>query len=85
MIFIKKISKNDVLVQIQPNSTKFRFKLNFFDINRSIFNINAGFRIKIVATIDRTAEFGSKKSIKSRFEYNLDQILAGGRLDRMSL
>ena len=26
-----------------------------------------------------------KKSIKSRFEYNLDQILAGGRSNRISL
>ena len=42
-------------------------------------------RIKIVATIDRTAEIGSKKSIKSRFEYNLDRILAGGRSNRISL
>ena len=44
-----------------------------------------GFRIEIVATIYRTAEFGSKKSIKSQFEYDLDRILAGGRLHRLSL
>ena len=41
--------------------------------------------IEIVTTIDRTAEIGSKKSIKSRFEYNLDRILAGGRSNRISL
>ena len=35
--------------------------------------------------LDQTAEIGSKKSIKSRFEYHLDRILAGGRLDRISL
>ena len=44
-----------------------------------------GFRIEIVAAIDRTAEIGSKKLIKSRFEYDLGRILAGGRLDCMSL
>ena len=38
-----------------------------------------------MATLDRPAEIESKKSIKSRFEYDLDQILAGGRLDRISL
>ena len=42
-------------------------------------------RIEIVATIDWTAEIGSKKSIKSRFESNLDQILAGGRSNCISL
>ena len=30
-------------------------------------------------------EFGSKKSIKMQFEYDLKQILAGGRYDRISL
>ena len=44
-----------------------------------------GFRIKIVATIEPTAEIGSKKSIKSQFKYNLDRILDGGRSNRISL
>ena len=35
--------------------------------------------------IDWTPKFGSKMLIKSRFEYDLDRILAGGRLDRISL
>ena len=42
-------------------------------------------RIEIIATIDRTAEIGLKKLIKIRFKYDLDRILAGGQLDRMSL
>ena len=42
-------------------------------------------QIEIVTTIDRTAEIVSKNSIKSQFEYNLDQILAGGRSNRISL
>ena len=35
--------------------------------------------------IDWTAEIGMQKSIKSRFEYHLDLILAGGRSNRISL
>ena len=53
-----------------------------FDKIRPIVDLN---RIEIVATIDRTAEIGSKKSIKSRFKSDLDQILAGGRSNRISL
>ena len=41
--------------------------------------------IAIITTIDRTAKFGSKKSIKSQFEYDLDQNLAGGLSNRISL
>ena len=41
--------------------------------------------IEIVATIDRTVKIGSKKSMKSGFEYDLDQILAGGRSNHISL
>ena len=44
-----------------------------------------GFQIDIVATIDGTAEIGSKKSIKSRFKSDLDPILAGGRSNCISL
>ena len=53
-----------------------------FDEIRPIVDLNW---IQIVATIDGTAEMGSKKSIKSRFESDLDQILAGGRSNRISL
>ena len=42
-------------------------------------------RIEIIAMIDRTAEFGSKKSIKTRFEYDLERNLAQGRSNRISL
>ena len=35
--------------------------------------------------MDFSNKFGSKKLIKSPFEYDLDRILAGGRLNRMSL
>ena len=42
-------------------------------------------RIEIVATLDRTAEFGSKKPIKSRFKYNLDRISSRPRSNRISL
>ena len=42
-------------------------------------------RIKIIATVDQMAEIGSKKSIKSRFESDLDRILAGGPSNRNSL
>ena len=42
-------------------------------------------RIEIVVTIDRTGKFGSKMSIKRRFEYDSDRILAGGRSNRISL
>ena len=49
---------------------------------RPIVDLN---RIEIVATIDRTPKFGSKKSIRSGFEYDLDQILGGPWLDPISL
>ena len=70
------------LVQIWPN-----FDLNWtiFDKNWSLFDINGRIQIEIIATIDRTAEIGLKKSIKSWFEYDLDQILAGGRSNCISL
>ena len=42
-------------------------------------------RIEIVATIDRIAEFESKKSIKSQFEYNLDRISGRPRSNPISL
>ena len=59
--------------------------LTIFDINLNIksnsdmdfenrIEYGHGFWINIVATIDRTHKFGSKKSIKSRFEYDLDLI-----------
>ena len=51
-----------------------------FDQIQPIVDLN---RIEIVATIDRIAEIGSKKSIKSRFESDLDRILAGGRSNRI--
>ena len=41
---------------------------------RPIVELN---QIKIVAMIDRTPKFGSKKSIESQFEYDLDPILGG--------
>ena len=42
-------------------------------------------RIEIVATIDQTGKSGSKKSIKSWFEYDFDRILDGGWSNRISL
>ena len=42
-------------------------------------------RIQIVTTIDRTAGIESKKLIKSRFEFDLERILAQGRSNRISL
>ena len=36
-------------------------------------------------SIDRTGKFGSKKLIKRGFEYDLDQNLAQGQSNRMSL
>ena len=42
-------------------------------------------RIESAATKDGTAQIGSKKLIKSQFEYDLDQILAGGRSNCISL
>ena len=41
--------------------------------------------MEIVAMIDRMPKFGSKKSIKSQFEWDLDRILDGGRSNRISL
>ena len=35
--------------------------------------------------MDFSNKFESKKLIKSRFEYDLDRILAGPRLDHISL
>ena len=35
--------------------------------------------------VDQTAEIGSKKLIKRRFESDLKRNLAGGRLDLISL
>ena len=62
-------------------------KSNFFNIKSNYIRYKYVVRIgiEIVATIDRTAEIGSKMSIKSRFKYDLDRILAGPRLDRISL
>ena len=42
-------------------------------------------RIEIVSTIDQTAGIESKKSIKSRFKFNLERISAQGRSNRISL
>ena len=42
-------------------------------------------RIKSSQRVNRTAEIGSKKSIKRQFESDLKRNLAGGRLDRISL
>ena len=42
-------------------------------------------RIEIMATIDRTAKFGSKKSIKSQFDYDLDRISGPPRSNRIGL
>ena len=42
-------------------------------------------QIKNFATIDRTAGIESKKLIKSRFEIDLERILAQGRSYRISL
>ena len=60
--------------------------------NWPIFHINRPFlinlvriRIKIVATIDRTAGIESQKSIKCRFEYDLDRISSRPRSNRISL
>ena len=41
--------------------------------------------MEIFAMIDRTAKFGSKMSIKRLFEYDLDQNLAQGRSNGISL
>ena len=54
-------------------------KINRF---RPIVDLNP---IEIVATIDRTAKFGSKMSIKRWFEYDLDQNLAQGQSNGISL
>ena len=59
------------------------FWLNSIQIESKI-KIWIRIRIEIIATIDRTAEFGSKKSIKRRFEYDLDQISRWPWLDRIS-
>ena len=42
-------------------------------------------RIESSRRVDQTAEMGSKKSIKRLFESNLQQILAWGWLNRISL
>ena len=42
-------------------------------------------QIKSSRRLDRTAEIESKKSIKRRFQSDLKQNLAGGRLDHISL
>ena len=49
------------------------------------FKIWVRMQIEIVATIDQTTGIEPQKSIKSQFEYDLDQILAWPRLDRISL
>ena len=69
------IEKIDVIVKIDKLSITFDKIWPIVDLNR----------IEIFATIDRTAEIGSKKSIKRRFESALDQILAGGRSNRINL
>ena len=71
-----------VFDQIRPIFDKielFRYKIDFkIEIWIKIW-------MKIVATLDRTAGIESQKSIKSRFKYDLDRILAGGRSNRISL
>ena len=49
------------------------------------FDINDRIRIKIVATIYKKVELGSKKLIKRQFEYDLDRISGGPRSNRISL
>ena len=61
--------------QIQPFSIKFEVRFKF----------GPRFRIVAMISMDFSNKFGSKKSIKSQFEYDLDWILAGGRSNRISL
>ena len=69
----------DLKCQTSSRFRPFLIKYNFFDHNHV--------RIRTVATnpIKSGDNFGSKKSIKKRFEYDLKQILAGGQLDCISL
>ena len=59
---IEKVENDDqnqqFLIKFDDFWYKFESKVEFWH----------GFRIDIVATIDRTRKFGSKKLIKSRFE-----------------
>ena len=83
-IWSKIVNFITVFDQIWPIFDKidfFRYKIEF----KVEIWIQIQIQIKIVATIDRTTRIESQKLIKSRFEYYLDQILAGGRSNRISL
>ena len=53
-------------IQQSAESQTFSYQLS----DEFKIKIRHGFRIKIVTMIDRTGKFGSKKSIKSRFDYD---------------
>ena len=50
-----------------------------------IFDINAQIQIVAKILMDFSNKFGLKKSIKSQFEYDLDQISGRPRSNRISL
>ena len=67
--------KNSVVIDFLIKIEQFSIKFDFFDHNHV--------RICIVAMnpIKSIDDYGSKKLIKLRYEYNLKRILAGGPLD----
>ena len=91
--FISKIIEFDQKLSILVVIFDFFDQIQLFSIKLDNFwyKIEIGIqiwvriRIEIVATIDRTGKFRSKKLIKSQFEYDLDRISAWPRLDRISL
>ena len=76
MKWLKKSIYNKKVDQIQYILIIFWYKLNL--------TIYLWFKFESKRA-NRTAEIGSKKLIKRRFESDLKQILAWGRLDHISL
>ena len=65
---IEKVKNDGQNRQILIKFDNFRYKFEFK------IEIRHGFRIEIVAMIDRTGKFGSKMLKKRQFEYDLDRI-----------
>ena len=72
----------DFLHQIRPIFDKIKFFWYKFEFK---IEIRHGLRIVATISMDFSNKFGSEKSIKRQFKYNLDRILAGGRSNRISL
>ena len=78
----------NLIEKVKNDHQNWQFSIKFDDFWYKIeirIQIWTQIQIEIIATIDRMAEFGSKKLIKSQFEYDLERISSRPRSNRISL